>query len=249
MKGALRHSGGMIRFGILDSGPAAQPDGEAALARRFVVGADGTVGPATTLPDLVGHGTTLASLILAAAPAVRLVTAQVFVGRGIAAPAVIAAGLDWLVAEGVRVVNMSFGLHQDRRVLAAACGRAVEAGVLLVASAPAMGPPVFPASYPGVIAVTGDARCQGDEISHLAEGRAAFGAAPRLTDGRQLAGASVAAAKVSAKLAELLCRCPTLDAGGALQRLQATAVPLGPQREHSAAVSRGLSGRTEVGAP
>src|SRR5690606_31825954 len=50
-------------------------------------------------------------------------------------------------------------------------------GVLLVAAAPAAGAMTFPAAYPGVIRVTGDARLAPGELSFLGDSRAAFGAA------------------------------------------------------------------------
>ncbi len=227
----------MITLGLLDSGLCDGVAAAAAAARRFYLDDGGEVAVGSPGIDSLGHGSALAKLILGRVPAIRLMSAQVFDHRGIAAPAVIAAGLDWLVSEGAQVVNMSFGLTQDRAVLAGACCRAVEAGVLLVASVPAVGPTVYPASYAGIVRATGDARCGDGEISYLGEPRADFGARPWLpgidevSGAATIAGASVACARVAAELAALLAAAPERGAA-ALARLIKTATPLGPQREH-----------------
>lgn len=177
------------------------------------------------------HGTALAAIIARLAPAAPLCSAAVF-GGGPASAAAVAEALDWLVGEGVGIVNMSLGLTADRPVLAEACARAVAGGVILVASVPAIGPAVYPAAYPGVIRVTGDARCADDEIAWLGGSRADFGAcswpAGCPEDAPSVAGASVAAARVSGRLAALALEhgrdadLPALLAGLARHR--------GPQR-------------------
>jgi hypothetical protein len=216
-----------VAVGLIDSGVAAGL--ATAASARFTLGASGTVVAAVAGPDRLGHGTSVAALILRAAPSVRLLVAQVFDARAVAAPASVAAALDWLVAHGARLVNMSVGLTADRAVLRAACLRAVEAGVLVVAAVPAIGPEVFPAAYPGIVRVTGDARCQGDALASLPGGRAAFGASPR-AGSAAASGASIAAARVSAALAAVLAAEPDLPAAVALARLAGQAVHHGAQR-------------------
>ncbi len=131
----------------------------------------------------VGHGSSVARTILAAAPSASIVNAQVFHDAIAAPPAAIAAALGWVVERGARVVNLSFGVRQDREVLRLACAAARAAGAILLAAAPARGSRVFPASYPGVIRVSGDARCAPDEVSRLASAQADFGACPATIDG------------------------------------------------------------------
>ncbi|CAA7611376.1 conserved hypothetical protein [Candidatus Terasakiella magnetica] len=215
--------------GLLDSGV---PEAQAMASRRFALGDDGTVESQTAHSDSLGHGTALAALILARAPAARLLNAQIFDHRGITSPAAAAAGIRWLTAAGARLINLSFGLTQDRAVLAEACAQAVKAGVLLVASTPAMGPCVFPAAYPGIVKVTGDGRCHGDDIAWLDGARADFGASPRPVADSKVAGASVAAARVTAALAQLLAIRPERENSAVLRRLAGTAAHRGLQREH-----------------
>ncbi len=149
--------------------------------------------------DRLGHGSTLAQVMIDQVPHVQLCVARIFDRKLTASANQTAAGIDWLVAQGVQVINLSFGLRQDRLPLAQACQRALDAGVVLVAASPAMGEPVYPASYPGVIRVTGDARCQPDQYSWGPSRQADFGACVRAGH-PQVIGASVATAYISARV-------------------------------------------------
>jgi hypothetical protein len=196
-----------IRIGLLDSGVGPDPDVHEHIlkARGFVLSAAGEVIVQEAGDDAIDHGTAIVRILISAAPAAVIVNAQVFSQSHATAPITIAAGLNWLVAQRADIVNMSFGVRQNRGVLRDACANALAAGVILVASAPARGPAVFPAAYPGVLRVTGDARCKLQEFSYLASSQADFGACPRSYDqpqaGAPSGGASFAVAHVSAKLA------------------------------------------------
>jgi hypothetical protein len=176
----------------------------------------------------------VARLILAAPAPVALLSAQVFGDKGMTSPAVIAAALDWLVECGARVINLSFGLRQDRPVLARACRRALDRGVVLIAAAPARGAPVYPASYPGVLRVTGDARCGPDELSRLASTRADFGACAQGAT-PLIGGASLATARVTARVAEYLAGGGERD--GVFDHLRGLARYHGPERRQAPADS------------
>lgn len=187
MRSELRLPGGPVRVAVIDSGidPAALGRRPGALPSVRFAGAAGNPGGATVselpvcelppAPDRLGHGTAVARLILAAAPDVELLSAQVFADGGAVSAAAVAAAIDWAVAHGADLINLSLGLREDRWALRHACtsASASAAGVLLVASAPARGGAVYPAAYPGVVAVTGDARCAEGEWSLLAEPAAA----------------------------------------------------------------------------
>ena len=132
--------------------------GQSAGRRSFRLrDAEVDIGPAQ--PDRLGHGSCLLDVVAAHAPAVKFAIAQVFHDRMVTSAVLVAAALDWLAERKVRVINLSLGLRQDRGVLRAACERAVADGIVLCASTPARGEPVYPASYPGVMRMTGDARC------------------------------------------------------------------------------------------
>ena len=182
--------------GLLDSGVEAALSAHLRASRAFVD---------ETRPGPYGHGTAIARIILHHAPGAAVVHAQVFGARQRTTPALAAAGLDWLRAEGARIVNMSVGLRHDRAVLRHAIAGAQAAGMILVASAPARGAMVYPGGYAGVIRVSGDARCGPDEISALGGGPADYGACPHDTEGRP-GGASFAAAHVTGLLASHLSK-------------------------------------------
>lgn len=223
-----------LLVGLLDSGIADHLLPAAVAARRFEQDRDQMVQVRPAEPDRLGHGTVMAELILRQTPAARLLVAQVFDGRAVATPAAVAAALSWLIGAGARVVNMSLGLRDDREVLRDACRMAVAAGVSVVASVPAIGPTVYPAAYPGIVRVTGDGRCSGAEVAALGGDRADFGASPwpAGASGRTVAvaGASVAAARISGHLAALFAADAGMTAAQAVAALAARAAHRGPQR-------------------
>ena len=141
-------------------------------------------------------------------------------------------GIDWAVARGARVINMSFAGPQDPEI-ARALAAARRKGVLLVAAAGNAGPqspPLYPAADPNVIAVT--ATDADDRLLKVANrGRHIALAAPGVDivlpatgGGYQVSsGTSVAAAHVSGIAALLLELKPGLAPDAARKILQSTA--------------------------
>ncbi|HEX7156677.1 MAG TPA: S8 family serine peptidase, partial [Burkholderiaceae bacterium] len=149
------------RVGLIDGGiDATHPALRRADVQRH--GCDGAAKP-------TAHGTAVASLLVGratgfsgAAPAATLYAADVYCGQltGGAVDALVEA-LDWMARERVPVVNISLVGPSNAtlaRVVAALLGR----GHLVVAAVGNDGPaapPLYPASYPGVVGVTAvDAR-------------------------------------------------------------------------------------------
>lgn len=226
-----------LRIGIVDSGVAVGAGLSLEVGRRFLPGPDGTVETAEGLDDRLGHGTEVTRLIQRAAPAARLHHAQVFGPRFTTSPSLVAAGLDWLLLQRVDLINMSFGLFADRQVLRAACTAAVGQGVLMIGAAPAQGAPCYPAAYPEVLAVTGDARCAQGEVSDLQGRQADFGtwcASPE-QGGGVIAGASVATAHFTGLVAAMLLRHPEADAAAVRAHFASVAVHRGPERRGAGA--------------
>lgn len=183
-----------VKVGLLDT----------ALAPRFSVC---TVESFVDEIQATTHGDALAEILLASAPQIELLSAVIFDGRAPATADTVADGMNWLVEQGAQLINLSFGLREDRKALREACASAVDQGVLLIASAPAQGASVFPSAYPDVLRITGDARCAPGEFSALDNGQADFGACvggPRHRPGQPGGGASWAAAHATAALAEWL---------------------------------------------
>lgn len=119
-------------------------------------------GPAGS--DFVGHGTEVAGLVAASGAdgtglagvcwTCRILSLQVSLDGGALSDSV-AKAVDRAVARGASVINLSLGadLHTDAE--RDAIGRAVAAGIVVVASAGNDGSllPKFPAAYAGVLAV------------------------------------------------------------------------------------------------
>ncbi len=161
-----------LRVGILDSGFALS----ALAGRAFLPRADGGVDEGSVENDRFGHGSAVAEIITGLAPGAALLNAQIFGPGGSTSAAAAAAGLLWLCGEAVDIVTLSFGLLTDRPVLR----DAVEAiSAVMLGAAPARGELVYPSAYPGVLRVTGDARCSPGEISHLYTTQSDFGACVR----------------------------------------------------------------------
>jgi Subtilase family len=191
-----------VRVGVLDSGfsPELEENVEKACAFCWQ---QGGVQIAPAQYDQLGHGSAMMKTIQQVAPHVKFLVAQVFHDRWVTTPAQVATALDWLVEQGVQVVNLSLGLKAEREVLRSACERAIKRGVVLVAASPALGAAVYPSAYPGVIRATGDARCDVQEISFLDSSQADFGACVR-SPVEGIAGASVGTAYLTGHIARYL---------------------------------------------
>lgn len=111
------------------------------------------------------HGTAVASLLAgreagfrSAAPGAEVYAADVFGGSPKGGSAIVVAqALSWMATNRVRVVNISLA-GPSNPLLAAAVRAASDRGVLLVAAVGNEGPaapPLYPAAYPEVVAVTG----------------------------------------------------------------------------------------------
>lgn len=148
-------------IGMIDGGVAAHPSLSAAhITQRGFVG-DG--------PQASGHGTAIASLLVGKHGAFRgaavgraLLAADVYGGKPAAGSAeAIARALGWLAESGADVINISL-VGPPNRLLARAVETTRKRGVFIIAAVGNDGPaapPLYPASYPGVIAVTAvDAR-------------------------------------------------------------------------------------------
>lgn len=189
-----------VRVGLVDSG--CEAGRHLAAARAFHRQGDAVVlGEAQ--PDRLGHGSAVSRAIRQLAPDVELYLAQVFAERLATSAAQVAAALDWLSGQGVELVNLSLGLRHDRPALRAACARAADRGIIVCASAPARGAPVYPAFYPRVLRMTGDARCRADQFSWLATRFADCGGCPSLP-GSRVSGASMGCAHLSGHIARFL---------------------------------------------
>ncbi|MEO8040035.1 MAG: S8 family serine peptidase [Betaproteobacteria bacterium] len=213
-------AGRRVDIGMLD-GPVA----ELPSLQRSLAATQGWLA-AGEAPAPPAHGTSVAAVISGwdpdnkfsgVAPGARLHAGTVMrVRAGIDETTMrnLLAGLDWLIQRRVQVVNMSFG-GPPNRLLAAAMSEARKHSLVIVAAAGNGGPdaePVYPAAYPGVIAVTAtDALNRvyahanhGQYVALSAPGVDVW--TPGVPAGYYASGTSFAAAAVSGGVAVLLAR-------------------------------------------
>lgn len=144
-----------LAIGLIDGGVAAHPALRGSIDQRgFVAGA----------PRPSGHGTAIASLIAGsgavrgAATGVPLLVADIYGSDPAGGNALaLARALGWLSQQRAPVVAVSL-VGPPNPLVARAVSQARSRGMLIVAAVGndgAAAPPAYPASYPGVIAVTG----------------------------------------------------------------------------------------------
>lgn len=166
-------AGGGRVIGMIDGGVAAHP----ALAGKSLE-QNGFAGP----PQPTGHGTAVASLLVGSEGAFRgaatgalLFVADVYGGNRAAGSATaIVKALDWLAGHRPQVINISL-VGPASAIVGQAIRLVQSRGIQVVAAVGNDGPaapPQYPASYPGVVAVTGvDARgralVEAGRASHL----------------------------------------------------------------------------------
>ena len=214
---------GAIRVGLVDGGVAR---GHEVFRQAAIVpwGCDGASHPNP-------HGTAVAALMIGrssasrfrgVAPDATLYAADIYCDSATGGSASrIAGALAWLTREQVPVVNISL-VGPPNRILEQVVKRMVQRGHLLVAAVGNDGPaapPLYPASYPGVVGVTGvDAKgrplpeaARGPQVMFAAPGNQMVSAALGAPPYRAVRGTSFASPIVATLLAGALDR-PGADA-------------------------------------
>jgi subtilisin family serine protease len=233
-------TGGGVIVAVIDTGiDRAHPELAGAILASF--DAIGAQEP----PD--AHGTAIAGAIVAhgrlvgVAPGVRLLAIRAFSTAGPDAEATtmtIVRSIEWAVAHGARVINMSFAGARDP-LISRALADARRHGIVLVAAAGNAGPsspPLYPAADANVIAVSAtdiddhllDVANRGRQIAIAAPGVDVLLPAPHAR--YQIAtGTSFAAAHVAGIAALMLAKNPRLTPDEVRAGLTATARDLGPK--------------------
>lgn len=207
----------------------------------------GTFDPLKSDEGPHAHGTGVAGLIAGhgrltgAAPSSQILAVRAFSVTGKSAEGntfAILKSLEWSVARGARIINMSFAGPNDPAIGRALAG-AFKKGVVLIAAAGNAGPkspPLFPASDPNVIAVSAtdiddkifSASNRGKHVAITAPGVDILVSAP---DGAYTvaSGTSFSAPQVSGIAALLLSRKPDMTPDAVREVLMSTARDLGPK--------------------
>jgi len=201
--------------------------------------------------DLKGHGTAVAGLIaargggpdhaLGIAPGAKILPVKVLIQGG-QGNSDLADGITWAADHGAKIINVSDGGPDNRRVTEAV-RHALSKGALVVASTGNDGGSVVsPAALPGVLAVGASDRtgalapfsARGPQVVLLAPGTDIVSTFNRGTDGRPggynlpATGTSFSAPIVAGAAALVWSKYPHLTAAGVLNRLIRTADDLGP---------------------
>lgn len=224
---------GASRVGLVDSGI---DRGHEVFADAAIVpwGCDDGAHPSA-------HGTAVAALMVGrsarfqgAAPHATLYAADIYCDSGSGGSAArIAAALDWLAREQVAVVNLSL-VGPPNQILERVVRGMVRRGHLLVAAVGNDGPaapPLYPASYPGVVGVSGVDKqgrplpeaARGPQVMFAAPGSQMVSAAIGTPPYRTVRGTSFAAPLVAALLCEGLGQPAPQAARSALARLAKSA--------------------------
>jgi hypothetical protein len=150
-----------IKVAVIDTGvDYNHPD----LRERYLGGYDFVNSDPDPMDDH-GHGTHVAGIIASsengsgikgAAPQAVIYALKVLDSDGAGYISDIVSAIDWAMAQGVQVVNMSLGTTYDSSVLRSKVAEAQSRGVFLVAAAGNTygGPLMYPAAYDAVIAVS-----------------------------------------------------------------------------------------------
>jgi subtilisin family serine protease len=233
-------TGGQVLVAVIDSGvDTSHPEIAGNIAGSF---------DALVSQDAAhAHGTAMAGAIVAhakltgVAPSARLLAVRAFGSTPTGAESttlVLLKAIDWAVAHGARVINMSFAGPTDPEITRA-LAQARKKGIVLVAAAGNAGaksPPLFPAADGNVVAVTAigsDDKLlavanRGKHIAIAAPGVDILAPAPQATY-QLTSGTSIAAAHVSGLVALLLERKPDLRPDAVRKLLLSTATDLGPK--------------------
>ena len=186
----------------------------------------------------LGHGSHVSGIVALVAPAARILPLRVLDSDGRGSGFAVAQAVDWAVAHGARVLNLSLGMLVEDDAIKNALLRAQAKGAVIVASAGNWGadsPEEFPASTPPSLAIAATDSTDrptaftsfGSFVALCAPGdhiRSAY------WNGHTAvwSGTSMSAPWVSGCAALVLSLHPSWDGSAVLARLGETATPLPP---------------------
>ncbi|MCY9187830.1 S8 family peptidase [Bacillus mojavensis] len=152
-------TGKNVKIAVIDSGISPHDD-------LSISGGYSAVSYTSSYKDDNGHGTHVAGIIGAKhngygidgiAPEAQIYAVKALDQNGSGDLQGLLKGIDWSIANGMDIVNMSLGTSSDSQILHDAMDKAYEKGVLLVAASgnDGNGKPVnYPAAYSSVVAVS-----------------------------------------------------------------------------------------------
>lgn len=236
-----RTKGERVRVAVLDSGiDLEHPD-----LVNNIKGGINILNPAQRPMDENGHGTHVAGTIAAednnsgvvgVAPLTELYGVKMLNRDGEGTLAGIIKGLQWCIANRIRVANLSIGTSKNSIALRMAVQRAYRAGLIIISAAGNEGTPnsiTYPAAYPEVVTVGAidkqdqltNFSSRGPELTVVAPGSGIYST---YLDGAyvSLSGTSMAAPHVTGLTALLLKVNPKLSQRRIMELLKNSSIKL-----------------------
>lgn len=150
-----------VKVAILDSGLNNHPE----LRTEYIMEGYNSVDHNNKPLDDFGHGTLVTGVIAAnhndkgiigVAPDVELYPVKVLNQYGVGEIEDVVSGIQWCIENDIDIINMSFAVPKDHKILKDAIQIAFNAGIIIVASGKNSSGGIvgYPASYEGVISVT-----------------------------------------------------------------------------------------------
>jgi hypothetical protein len=214
---------------------------------QFVVGTLDALNPARAPTDPSGHGTQMALIASglvrpAGAPgdldgAVPVLAIRAFDDKGYASNFSVMNSINYAHDKGARVLSMSWGTDTDSAFLRRAIAHAQRVGMVVVASAGNIphGRPVYPAAYPGVLAVSAmnqdgslwEKSNYGNMVFAAAPGKAEFPVGHQGPPGAY-AGTSIGAPYVAREVSKYFARHPNATPAQATEAFRKSLTESGP---------------------
>lgn len=230
-------TGAGVKVAVIDSGISAHDE-------LVIAGGVSTVDYTASYDDDNGHGTHVAGIIAAkrdgkgmvgVAPDVKLYAVKAMGADGSGSLSDVIEGLDWAIANGMDIVNMSLGTPSDSRVLHSLIDTARQKNIIVVAAAGNESTSVsYPAKYDSAVAVSAvDSAKQfasfsnfGPEVDFAAPGVGIVSTYPGNRFAR-MSGTSQATPHVAGLLADLKQKYPGQTAGELIDTLKLYTEDLG----------------------
>lgn len=187
----------------------------------FYLNSSGQVLRNDDFRDELGHGTAIAGIIRQNVPLARLYAIKIFHEKLEAPASLLLAALEWATKDNIKIIHLSLGTERAeyRLSLRKLCQHAYDKNIVIIGAARRSNDQLFPAIFDTVIGAYWNRECDEASLIYHPGNAVEFGAYgwPRALPGRpkrlNFSGNSFAAARVTAKAAQLLEKNPN---GGTL---------------------------------
>jgi len=235
-----KYDGKNVKVAIFDTGVANHED-------LTISGGVSFVDYTTSYSDDNGHGSHVAGIISAnnnklgvvgIAPSAEIYAVKILNQNGGGNYSNVIAALEWAIDNNINIINMSLGGNADNMALHTAIQEATNAGIIIVAAAGNNGigedTITYPARYPEVVSVgavdenynVASFSSRGPELDIVAPGKSVLST---INDGTYatMSGTSMAAPYVTGAFAALESKNKKLTSTELIDKIYATATPLG----------------------